>query len=177
MTETNLLDTFVSKLNTLSEDRGALAAMRRGLGKKPGEAPEMFPYVVPYLPSRPSVELEAAFYLVASLFALHPQDMKEGNIGSHLAGCIKSDKDREAIERRFVALLKSHPDDLPNLLRQTVSYLKSKERRVNYRQLLRDLLGWTSPESYVQRRWASGFWGSGHQENPIQIDQTQTISQ
>jgi CRISPR system Cascade subunit CasB len=167
MNDQNPLDAFVQYLGGLAEkeNRGALAALRRGLGKEPGEAPEMFPYVVPFLPKRPSAELEVSYYLAAALFALHPQDCQEGNLGSHLRSCIRSETDEAAIERRFVALLKSHPDDLPNMLRQTVSFLKSKDKRVNYRQLLRDLLGWGSPECYVQRRWASGFWGSSHSES------------
>ncbi|HQG08414.1 MAG TPA: type I-E CRISPR-associated protein Cse2/CasB [Dysgonamonadaceae bacterium] len=143
-----------------SKNRGALAALRRGLGCKPGEVPEMFPYVIPFLPENPSKELENAYYLIASLFALHPVNTNGGNMGNHLASCIRTEDDRAAIERRFIVLLNSHVDDLGDSLRQSISFLKSKEMPVNYKQLLNDLLHWSHPEHYVQRNWARGFWGS-----------------
>lgn len=68
--------------------------------------------------------------------------------------------DDTAIERRFTAVLRSHPHDFPFYLRQAVSYLKSKEIAVNWHQLLRDILAWSHPDHYVQKRWAHGFWGS-----------------
>ncbi len=175
MKDLSPLDAFVDSLLQLSENgnRGALAALRRGLGAQPGEAPEMFPFVVPYLPNQHNRDLESAYYLVASLFALHIKNTSEGNMGDHMAACIQSDGDRAAIERRFVALLKSHPDDLPEMLRQSVSYLKSKEKPVNYRQLLRDLLAWGAPERYIQRRWAAGFWGQARSEALVETKLSQ----
>jgi CRISPR system Cascade subunit CasB len=32
-----------------NKDRGALAALRKGLGKAPGSVPEMFEHVIPYM--------------------------------------------------------------------------------------------------------------------------------
>src|ERR1035437_1147702 len=71
---------FAGYLARLAErdDRGALAALRRGLGKEPGEAPEMFPYVVPWLPRQASIWAEQAYYLVASLFGLHSKPWNRG---------------------------------------------------------------------------------------------------
>lgn len=160
MVETNA-EAFIKFLTRLSEEenRGALAALRRGLGLRPGEAPEMFPYVVPFLPANPSKDQENAYYLIASLFAFHAMNCDQGNLGNHLAACIESSNDKEAIERRFVALLNCHIDDLADTLRQSISYLKSKEKPVNYLQLLNDLLLWPHRDRIVQRRWASGFWG------------------
>jgi CRISPR system Cascade subunit CasB len=155
------VEAFINFLARLAdeENRGALAALRRGLGRRPGEAPTMFPYVVPYLPNLPAPEQEAAYYAVAALFALHPTTCQQGNLGNHLASCIKDENARAAIERRFVALLNCHPDDLPDHLRQSISFLRSNEKPVNYTQLLTDLLLWSHPERIVQRRWATGFWG------------------
>ena len=159
---------FIEYLIKLSEaqDRGALAALRRGLGQRPGEAPEMFPYIVPFLPSPASYQLENAFYLTGSLFALHPVNTAQGNMGNHLAACVTGENDREAIERRFVALLNSHIDDVGGPLRQTISYLKSREQPVNYSQLLDDLIHWSHPVCYVQRNWAAGFWARRVEANP-----------
>jgi len=160
MTETNV-EAFVKFLIRLSDEEnlGALAALRRGLGQRPGEAPGMFPYIVPFLPGNPTRDQENAYYLVASLFAFHPKNYGQGNLGNHLAGCIENTSDKEAVERRFVALLNCHIDDLADTLRQSISYLKSKEKPVNYQQLLSDLLLWSHRDRIVQRRWATGFWG------------------
>ena len=50
MTEKNQSNPYITYLLSLKENRGALAALRRGLGRPPGTAPEMYPYVVPWLP-------------------------------------------------------------------------------------------------------------------------------
>ncbi len=156
---------FVDYLLSLSEGekRGALASLRRGLGKPPGQAPEMFRYVLPWLPENASREQEQAYFLVASLLAYHPKNCAEGNMGSHLARCRDPQGNDDALERRFSALLAAHPEDLPYYLRQAVSFLKSKEEiPINWSQLLKDLLGWDHPDRYVQRQWARAFW-SGRQ--------------
>jgi CRISPR system Cascade subunit CasB len=85
---------------------------------------------------------------------------RSGNLGDHLACTIATDADRAAVERRFVALLKAHPDDLAGQLRQAISFLKAKEVPVNWSQLLLDMCAWDHPQRYVQRRWATAFWGA-----------------
>ncbi len=141
-----------------NEDRGALAALRRGLGNPPGTTVEMFRFVEPFLQEKRSIQKENAYYLIAALFALHPKTTDTGNIGKHMAA-IADENSREALDRRFVALLSSHTDDLPRYLRQAISLLKSKDIPVNWNQLLRDLQGWGSPERWVQKSWARAFWG------------------
>ena len=80
-------------------------------------------------------------------------------MGAHFAHTRSPDSDNTAIERRFVALLAAHPDDLDFYLRQAVSFLRSKEVPVNWQQLLSDVLAWSHPERYVQKAWARAFWG------------------
>lgn len=151
---------FVRYLCSLAEagERGALAALRRGLGRPPGTAVEMFRYVEPWLPAGCSRAQEAAYYLIASLFALHPIAAPSGNMGNHLLQAAVSGGE-DALERRFTALLAAHSDDLPHYLRQAISFLKSKEIPVNWEQLLRDVLNWDHPERFVQKNWARAFWG------------------
>ena len=140
-----------------SDERGPLAALRRGLGQQPGTVAEMYRYVVPWLPESPSQTQEAAYYLVASLFAFHPKSTSIGNMGTHMsqARTLASD---EALERRFGALLAAHREDLPVYLRQAVSYLKSKDVLVNWDELFRDLQQWHYQDRRVQKRWAREFW-------------------
>jgi len=151
---------FVEYLEGLREDRGALAALRRGLGPAPGTATEKFRYVVPWVPKGCSRQEEEAYYLVAGFFAYHPKAGGQGDMGNHMAQARDPQGDNTAIERRFTALLGAHPEDLHFYLRQTISYLRSKEVPVDWSQLLRDLRAWGHPERYVQRQWARSFWGA-----------------
>ncbi len=165
MTETKV-HPFIDHLQSLAQkqERGALAALRRGLGQPVGAAPEMFRYVEPFLPKQRSQAQESAYYLVASLFALHPVTGYIGNMGNHMART-RSESGEDALERRFTALLAAHPDDLPDFLRQSVSYLKSKEVPINWNQLFWDLLNWDHPDHKVQKQWASAFWGKSNTEH------------
>lgn len=154
---------FVTYLESLAEDRAALAALRRGLGRPPGTAPDMYPYVIPHLPVGTGRRYEDACYLVAALFGLHPLSASGGNMGHHFNRTLdRANPDHNvATERRFTVLLATHVDDLPDHLRQAVSFLKSRDQPVpvNYHQLLRDVLGWKHQARYVQRNWANAFWG------------------
>lgn len=165
---------FIAHLQSLAggQDRGALAALRRGLGRPPGAAPEMFRYVEPFLPQQRRSELEAAYYLVASLFALHPLSTPEGNLGAHMARA-RSEGNEDALERRFTALLSAHPDDLPEYLRQVISYLKSKDVPVNWNELFWNLQHWGDEDRAVQKRWAAAFWGKPRTE-PTTAEAAQT---
>jgi len=153
---------FVTYLEGLREDRGALAALRRGLGQAPGTVADMYRYVVPWL-EKASSRQEAAYYTIAALFAYHPAPGGTGNMGDHFARTRDPKGDNTAIERRFTVLLAAHPDDLAFYLRQAVSFLKSKEVPVNWHQLLADVLAWDHADRYVQRNWARAFWTMAHE--------------
>ncbi len=152
---------FIEYLYSLAErqDRAALAALRRGLGKPPGTVPDMYPYVVPWLPADLYRSEEAAYYLVAALFAFHPSHTDQGNMGDHMAAA-RDEGNNDSLERRFVALLSAHPDDLPDYLRQAVSFLRSKEIPINWERLFRDLKLWGHPErgDQIRKQWAASFW-------------------
>jgi CRISPR system Cascade subunit CasB len=151
---------FINRLQELAEkqERGALAALRRGLGQPPGTVVEMYRYVEPFLPQARSRAQEAAYYLVAALFALHPKSTGAGNFGTHMAQT-RSESGEDALERRFTVLLSAHPDDLPDRMRHSVSFLKSKEIPVNWNQLFWDMQNWDDEDRRVQKKWASAFWG------------------
>lgn len=149
---------FIDRLQELAQkqERGALAALRRGLGQPPGTAPEMYRYVEPFNPPQKS---SWVYYLIASLFALHPKSGGVSNFGAHMRACDPEGKYSDALERRFTALLSAHLDDLPDYLRQAVSFLKSKEIPVNWDRLFWDLQYWDDEDRNIQKRWASAFWG------------------
>lgn len=172
MTETRPTATreeaFVGYLKGLSErgDRAALAALRRGLGKEPGAEIDAYKHVLRFNPP----EREEQWYcLVAALFALHPGDGQSGgtqrprltNFGASLSRLWqKREAGRDGVERRFVALLNAHRDDLPDKLRHSVGLLRTEEIPVDWLRMIRDLRGWEADSRWVQRSWARAFWGS-----------------
>jgi len=148
----NAYDRFVDHLLKLRTDRGALAALRRGLGKRKG-AVEMYPYVVPYLPEESGREW--LYFTVASLFALHPlDDSEKHNLGEAIAGLPRND----SLEKRFLWLLSSETEELPSRLKTIFHYLKSREIPVCYSRLIKDLAYWSHPDRFVQLRWARSFY-------------------
>ncbi|MEX1247567.1 MAG: type I-E CRISPR-associated protein Cse2/CasB [Anaerolineales bacterium] len=155
-------EAFIIYLQDLAqkEDRGALAALRRGLGQKPGTEAAMYPHVVRWVSADLRGWSEEIYYVVGSLFAWHSQSAPQGNLGHHLQGLAQGRKNSESIERRFTALLNAHVDDLPDQLRQIISLLKSGDVPVNWEQLMKDLRNWDHPDRYVQHQWARGFWGN-----------------
>ena len=157
-------ESFIGYLESVlkRDDRAVLAHLRRGLGKEGGTAMEMFPYIARFVQNSYRSD-ENAYFLVASLFGLYPtnswksDEKGKNNLGKSLS-LLKDDSD--SIEKRFVALLNSDEEDLPNHLRQIVSLLKAKDAPVNWDQLLKDIKGWSSESKYVQRNWAKEFWGN-----------------
>ena len=103
------------------------------------------------------------YYIIASLVGLYPTlgwQHSDGKQLTHLGASLALLKDDsgDSLEKRFVALLNAHVDDLPEHLRQAISLLKSKDKPVNWLRLLRDLKQWDREDRRVQRLWAKGFW-------------------
>jgi CRISPR system Cascade subunit CasB len=179
---------FVNYLARLAaaENRAALAALRRGLGKRPGETADPLPYVLPWVPEGVSAAEETRWFLVASLFALHPvgwtspPDRRQlTNLGASLALLARENESgRAGVERRFVALLNAHYEDLPEHLRHIVALLRTHGVPVDWAQLLRDFRYWGAERRTVQRNWARAFWrGLGAEmatEEPVSEPPTTT---
>ncbi len=168
---------FVQYLQSLAtgQDRAALARLRRGLGKAPGESADLHRHVVPFLSPIPDHAEETAYYLVASLFGLYPEGQSSpgvsapANLGASLAGIAA---DVPGVERRFVSLLNAHVDDLSEHLRQEVGLLRAHAARLDWAQLLTDIRSWDAPTRFVQRAWARSFWGGRALDTPIDAAST-----
>ena len=152
------------------EDRAALASLRRGMGQPPGAVLETSRIVEHMLDEDDQDYIRETLYVIAPLFAYHPAseagDRWKINMGSHFRKLFGENEEPPAnVERRFMALLSSEPDDLPDTLRQAVSLLKSKDESVNWLNLFDDVQKWLDrrPEGERRRkevrlRWARSFW-------------------
>ncbi len=151
--------TFIGYLLNLAkegqENRGALADLRSGLGKKPGEMARVHKHVARFLPEKHYDD--GWYYLTATLFGTFPQHRKGLSLGAAFRPLKKKS---DSMEARFVALLNAHPDDLDDHLRHAVSLLKANERPLDWFRFFEDLLQWGHPERHVQLRWARDFYKS-----------------
>jgi len=102
---------------------------------------------------------------VAALFAWHQGSWRNDdgwqgatNLGASLHR-LAAGAEGDSVERRFVALLNSHAEDLSKHLRHAVGLLKANEIPIDWAQLLHDIQGWEWQSRQVQREWAKSFWG------------------
>jgi CRISPR system Cascade subunit CasB len=154
----NFESSFVKSLEKLyhDRDRAALAKLRRGLGKKEG-TPEMCRYVARFLPDDAKQHVMERYFLIASLFALHPEPAVRGtSMGKVFRAMVEKSP---SVEKRFEHLLSVDADDLGGHLRQAVSLAKSKGVHVDFHQMFEDLGKWHYSDRCVQLRWARDFWG------------------
>lgn len=151
---------FIEYLLGLMESdngRAALAHLRRGVRRAPGEVREMLPHVVSFLPA--TRRDEERYFLIASLFGLFPCR------GGEPMGAVfrrMSEGREDATQRRFEAMLVSPREDLFRFhLPSAVRLAKSMAVPVpiDYQRLFEDLARWDRPRRPVQLQWARQFWG------------------
>jgi len=152
---------FIEYLENLEkkDDRGALAALRRGLQYDLGRCPDMYPYVIPWLEHVKGKWERDIYYLIASLFAFHPSTTHKGNIGDVFRKLSLKRMENKSLEQRFVNLLRSNPEDLPFLMRQAISLAKSEKIPINWHELFFDLKRWPYESNFpAYEKWAQSFW-------------------
>jgi CRISPR system Cascade subunit CasB len=149
---------FVEYLKSLKDNRGALAALRRGLSSEGAASVGMHRYVAGWLHERDRPWDEHCFYLVGALFGRYPCTDAAGHNFGGSCRQLNVKKESESLERRFVALLAADSDSVSVHLRHAISLLAAEEIAVDWTQLLGDLRRWGQADRRVQRQWAREFW-------------------
>jgi len=156
---------FVAHLIRLREGKAAaLAELRRSLSFAPGAYPPAYPYVERFVAGDSHAEDSSrlALYVVAGLFAQHPQTASASLASSF--GELMRRRDSASIEKRFVALLGADAENLADYLRQVVSLLAADDIGLDYAALLKDLRFWLNPRldpdvrDRIRQRWARDFY-------------------
>ncbi|MEW6723609.1 MAG: type I-E CRISPR-associated protein Cse2/CasB [Bacillota bacterium] len=170
-----------------NEDRGTLAALRRGLMLDEEHLFELYGCVPPSFLVGLSLGDERLYLMVAALFGYHPvcfreEELKERrcNLGASLRmlalaraqrhspdageGDDTEDLLPDSMKRRMEALLASHRDDLFGHLRQVIGLLKTEEVPVDWAQLLNDLQAWEWQGRPVQWQWSRSFYVGHHEK-------------
>lgn len=167
------------------EDRGTLAALRRGLMLDEEHLYELFGHLPPNFLVGLAPGEERIYLMVAALFGYHPVSFKDEelaarrrNLGESFrmlalakrapAGEGESDEADEdmlpaSLKRRVEALLAAPREDLYGHLRQAISLLKTEEIPVDWAQLLNHLQAWEWQGRPVQWEWSRSFY-VGHEK-------------
>ena len=193
MSETGKIQAFTDrKLVELKRQReesifrSTLAHLRRGVGRAPGEMPQLWGFFLEDLPQEwmgdrePSRE-EWAIYTALTLFALHQQGKdpqtdwmsREGaSLGKAAARLIGSEDEENRVARRFHALATaSGLKELSHHIRGMVQLLRSQNIPLDYPALAEDLFWFQIPSqrAKVCLRWGQDFYrrdlSENHEEN------------
>ena len=151
---------FVGALRRIREDRGKLAALRRGLTDNPRMHIDAWPVVA----GLGGDIGQPAFVAIGALFASHPEESNARNFGETCRRIAQGDGKEiaESFERRFRRLLAcGDVGDAINQLRSWVHLADSKNVGVNYESLMFDLMLWNKYADDIRVRWARAFWQSG----------------
>lgn len=183
-TETEIGKYVKMQLNLLAKDdrtleqsasKARLAQLRRGVGKSPGELPELWGAFLDNMPEelmgregKPSYA-EWAVYTALTLFALHQQghaasmnvEGMENRLGRAARKLIHSEEEEENVRRKLSIAARS--DDMAELsyhLKTVVKLLGNSDIKLDYVDLAKDLY-WFQFEKYadqIRLKWGQDFY-------------------
>jgi len=137
---------FITALTRL--DRVALIRLNRDSGKRVQECtcPDVFYRILPDGVDAWDIPM---FFLVATQFANIPNGQTSFPAAFR---SIRNKTNANGLDRRMARLLDSDRDELLFRLPQCISLMKQYSIRLNWEQLLTDLLNW-------QRGYVKSYWG------------------
>lgn len=155
--------------------KAALANLRRGVGRKPGELPEIWGEIFAGMPeemysrSGEPTAAEWAVYIALTTFALHQQGQteamhKEKRSFGRAVGILcpnPEGDDAERLLRRFRQVVTaSDMTELSYYLRGLIQLLRADGIALDYARLASDLYDFQFPASRqrVQLRWGQDFY-------------------
>lgn len=156
--------------------RAALANLRRGVGRAPGELPELWGSFLQEMPpefftqSGSATAAEWAVYLALTLFALHQQSQEKpmcaqgagiGQAVRRLSNRQKEDPQESGAFKRFSALVTSNSiEEVSQHLRGLIQLLRSEGLPLDYPKLAFDLFELQFPDSAprVKLRWGQDYF-------------------
>lgn len=156
--------------------KAALANLRRGIGRVPGELPELWGGFLQDMPpeffsrSGEPTAAEWAVYLSLTLFALHQQSQEKpmcadgvgiGQAVRRLADKQREDPQESGAFKRFNALITADSmEEVSHHLRGLVQFLRREGLPLDYPQLAFDLFELQFPNSAprVKLRWGQDYF-------------------
>lgn len=158
--------------------KASFAQLRRGVGKQPGELPELWGEFLQDLPEElmsnndETSREEWAVYTALTLFALHQQghsepmnaEGDENHLGRAVRKLVHSEGDQSNEERvKFKLGLAASSDDMTELsyrLRTLVNLLSGENIKLDYAELAKDIFLFQS-ENYadkIRMKWGRDYY-------------------
>lgn len=171
-----------------SSFRSTLAHLRRGVGRAPGDVPELWGFFLDEMPqdwmgNREPSRAEWAIYTALTLFALHQQSKdpqtewmsrKGALLGKSIAQLIEPGEEDSRIARRFYALVTaSSMEELAYHMRGLVQLLRSKSIPLDYPALAEDLYWYQNPANApkIRLQWGREFYDRRSVSENTNIDE------
>ena len=168
---------ILSLIAQAKSNTGVLAELRRGIGKKPGELPQLWGYFLESMPENfygdkePS-RAEWAIYTVLTLYALHQQGKsletdvmyQEGQtFGKAVANLVHNKNDKERVIRRFNTIATATSiEETVHYLRGMIQLLRNENIGLDYSVLAGNIFLYQFPEfsSQVRLKWGQDFYSN-----------------
>jgi CRISPR system Cascade subunit CasB len=165
MSETTIppqVQLFIERLGKLNP--GDRARLKRNAGRTLAEAHNALGLFYRSLPPGVSERDYETYFLVATLYPL-AEDGGAGDLGQSLRRARRTARSGAGLDRRVEILLDADRAQLPFRLRQAIHFLHSNRVRVNWPQVLADLLKWNLPTRSVQQRWAKSYFAESQNQS------------
>lgn len=153
---------FIKQLSKL--DSGELAVLRR-CGNDYYANPRAFPVFAKIGSLESKVRsLVAVLYAVFHKEGESNSNIEKYNFGRSYYISLRGDgadfkeEGYKRRDKRFKSIIASDFDELPFRLRQLVKFIKSKDGKINFADLMKDLYNWEKDDKWVQRKWVKGFY-------------------
>lgn len=159
----NASEPLLEFLRERREDRGAMASLRCALVES--KRHRAWPLLARFrgIGTDPRA---LAVQLVAGLYASHPEECHQGDLGSTCRAFL-TEEERQEMEltgrpgpicRRVQHLLAAEGEEVLQRVLRLVLRAKAENVPVNYGQLLEDLMRWHFNPEAIRVRWARSFW-------------------
>lgn len=145
---------FMDRLEGLGP--GERAKLRRNAGRSLAESRYTLGLFYRLAPRDLAGYDRDTYFLVATLYPLADAG-GTGNLGAALARA-RTDDSGKGLDRRVEVLLDSDRSQLAFRLRQAIRLLKGRGVKIDWIQLLADLLEWNLPSRSVQEQWARSYF-------------------
>lgn len=166
------------KINSLHEiadtgpGKGMMANIRRGVGKYPGEIPELWGLIFNNMPeellgTRGASPAEWAVYTALTLYALHQQgnekfmNVEDVSVGKAASMLVHNEDDEDRIRRRLgLVVTATSPSDLAYHLRGVIQLLSREEIGLDYARLARELylMNYEERSKDIKLAWGRDFY-------------------
>lgn len=171
---------YLWSITGTGKGRGMMANLRRGVGRQPGELPELWGMIFDRMPDEllgknQTSYAEWAVYTALTLYAMHQQssdrnmNQKDISVGQASAKLVKNEDDTERILKRLNLVVTAvSPEDLAYHLRGMIQLFRQEEIALDYAKLAKELYLFQYEEnvSVIGLNWGRDFWSECNKKIP-----------